>query len=187
MSYIKLRVLKMRQDMNGGKEMGSEYVPHWMKDNTEAVIYGILISLALLVTVIDFLIRAFAHAGLFSKAGEKVWKAFVPFYGEYTLYSISWKTNMFWIRLAISIYWLLFFFSFNRIIHIISSVSVVFFLYLGAKFSYRVSRSFGHGHAFAVGLFFLPYLFLLILAYGRSRYVGNSYIDDLIVSTEING
>jgi hypothetical protein len=37
---------------------------------------------------------------------------------------------------------------------------------------FNLSQSFGHGGGFTVGLIFLPWIFLAILAWGSSQYVG---------------
>ena len=38
----------------------------------------------------------------------------------------------------------------------------------------KLSKAFGHGAGYAVGLIFLTPIFMLILAFGKSQYVGNS-------------
>ena len=44
------------------------------------------------------------------------------------------------------------------------------------KFYLGMARSFGHSIGFAVGLFFLPMIFQLILAFNRDAYQGNTYL-----------
>lgn len=41
---------------------------------------------------------------------------------------------------------------------------------------HRLSKAFGHGGGFTVGLVFLPFIFILILAIGESKYQGNVYL-----------
>jgi hypothetical protein len=41
----------------------------------------------------------------------------------------------------------------------------------------NVSRSFGKDADYAVGLFFLPWVFASMLSYGQARYWGPSYVD----------
>ena len=61
-----------------------------------------------------------------------------------------------------------------------SSLPVAFLLavaafVLKARFCYYISKAFGHDIGFAVGLLFLPFIFILIIAYGNSNYMGNYY------------
>ncbi len=40
---------------------------------------------------------------LFQKAGEKGWKAIIPFYNAYVAYKLFWKKSMFWVTLIIAV------------------------------------------------------------------------------------
>ena len=147
----------------------------------------ILIASGLAVLMVVFyLLGAAACLGPFKKAGERAWKAFVPIYNRYVLYGISWRHSMFWLALGTEAFIALFFTSSNRIMELLSVAAWIISIIVRAKLSYRISRSFGHGAGYAVGLFFFQNLFLLILGFGKSQYAGNSYIDDLIFSSEKN-
>ena len=44
-----------------------------------------------------------AYWKMFTKAGEKGWKAIIPVYSTYKIYDITWKGSMFWLSLAAGI------------------------------------------------------------------------------------
>ncbi len=85
---------------------------------------------------------------VFTKAGRPGWAAIIPFYNTYVLLKIAGKPG----------WWLVFFF--------IPIVNIVFWiiLYLG------LGSVFGRGTWFSIGLIFLPFIFLTILAFGSSKY-----------------
>ena len=56
------------------------------------------------------------------------------------------------------------------IVAIIGLVTSIASLILSIKFASRLSNAFGHGFWFTLGLIFFPYIFILILAFGRSKY-----------------
>ena len=132
-------------------------------------IVGLVIGLAVCVLMI------IAMWKIFTKAGEKGWKSIIPIYNGYTIYKFSWKPLWFWITLAIGI-------LFNIIIRITgveSKVGLVFFaIFLIAEIviaiisMYKLSKSFGHGVGFTIGLILLAPIFILILAFGSSQYIG---------------
>ncbi|MDI9498165.1 MAG: DUF5684 domain-containing protein [Bacillota bacterium] len=87
---------------------------------------------------------------IYRKAGEPGWAILIPIYNAYVLFKITWGSG--W-------YFLLMFIPLVNI--------VVAFMTL-----VKLSRAFGHGGGFALGLILLHLLFMLILAFGGSRYLG---------------
>lgn len=182
---------------------------------------------------------------LFQKAGEKGWKAIIPFYNAYVAYKLFWKKSMFWVTLVIAL--LIsgltmgvylshmgdivnitntaanelgidpedlargdlnmtdeeieqaaqdyanrmgdeldsgidnpiadaFIAAFKNItpvdialVVLLIILSIVIFV-INIIYDVRLSKSFGHGGGYAVGLIFLPTIFMLILAFGKSQY-----------------
>ena len=88
--------------------------------------------------------------GVFKKADEPVWQAFVPIWNTIVLIKISGKP-IWWIILLL--------------IPIVNIVILVL-VYHG------LSTSFGHGAGFTVGLIFLSIIFLYILGYDSKPYQG---------------
>lgn len=113
---------------------------------------------------------------VFEKAGEAGWKSLIPIYNLFVLWKIAGK-------------------SFGRLIltiivgYLIAAlcgillkgagvlIAAIIILAIGidvivetARFCGALSKSFGHGSGFAVGLFFLQPIFLMILGLGSSSY-----------------
>jgi hypothetical protein len=100
--------------------------------------------------LIGYLLVAFALVGVFKKADEPVWQAFVPIWNTIVLIKVSGKP-LWWIVLLL--------------IPIVNIVVLVL-IYHG------LSTSFGHGAGFTVGLVFLSIIFLYVLGYDSNPYRG---------------
>jgi hypothetical protein len=87
---------------------------------------------------------------IFTKAGEEGWKAIIPIYNYYVLLKVVGRPG----------WWLLLF-----LVPIVNFVIYVIVMN-------DLSKSFGHGAGFTVGLVFLNWIFLMILAFGSSTYRG---------------
>ena len=87
---------------------------------------------------------------IFTKAGEKGWKAIIPFYNIYVLFELTWGSGIKFLFLLIP------FFNFYVII----------------KTCLNVARAFGKGGGYATGLFFLSPIFGLIIAFSDMEYLG---------------
>ena len=113
---------------------------------------------------------------LFRRAGKKGWQSFVPVYDQYIYYSFVWKTEVFWAYLAVwaAFFWyfLIYIFLLGRgqkgtdIIYLLLALSSVM---LHASFCYKMSRYFGRGIGYTVGLFFLDPVFKILLALDTKR------------------
>jgi hypothetical protein len=86
---------------------------------------------------------------LFAEAGEPGWAALVPIYNMVVMMKIAGKPEWWVILLFIPI----------------ANFVAAIIMYFG------LARNFGRSDGFAVGLIFLPYIFLLILGFGNSRYL----------------
>ena len=124
------------------------------------------------VIVVLYIITALGYSKMFKKAGEPGWKGLVPFYNQYILYKLSWRTNMFFIWLVLEIA----FAVLNRlrgdnpILSLIAIVVGIAGIVINAKSCGRVSKAYGRGLGTAVGLFFLPVIFSWILGLGSAQY-----------------
>ncbi len=87
---------------------------------------------------------------VFSKAGKPGWAAIIPIYNMIVELEIVGRP---W-------YWLL--------LMVIPVVNIVF----GILMTIRLAVVFGKGGGFALGLIFLPFIFLPILAFDSSTYLG---------------
>lgn len=131
------------------------------------VFAGIL--LAVLVMCILCLI---AMCKLFKKAGEPVWKVFVPFYGNYTLFKIAGKPSLFSVSLISTLCLAL-----TRTVPAMPTVIALVQLVLHILLCVGLAKSFGKGGGFAAGLIFFYPLFLMILAFGAAKYMGSGAAD----------
>lgn len=103
-----------------------------------------VIALVLVVLVIAAVWRIFA------KAGEPGWKALIPFYNLYIEYKLFWGNGWLFLLTCIPI------------------VNVV----VGIMLCHKMSKAFGHGVGFTLGLIFLPYIFMVILGFNGDEYQG---------------
>lgn len=140
-----------------------------------AVYIGTLVAVYLLIAIAEWKV--------FTKMGEKGWKALVPVYNVYILLrrcsqtKYLWKVVL-WTMLVVvceAIAYVLGSESewavFPRIVEIVAQILLIA---IEVRVNLDVSRSFGHGGGFCVGLLFLPVVFELILGFGASEYVGNA-------------
>ena len=137
------------------------------------VLGGFYVVLAL----VWWILQIIANWCIFTKAGEAGWKSIIPVYGDYVSYRIAWRTSYFWIALILS-------FATSFIMHLSGPDGGNFFtssmisllrlasLVISVMYSVKLSRAFGHGIGFAIGLIFLQPIFLLILGFSGDRYYG---------------
>lgn len=117
-----------------------------MSDST-AFIGGLIFTIVYLAILVVYLAAGWI---IFQKAGKPGWAIIIPFFNTYVLLKICGRPG----------WWLILFFIpfVNVVIDIIVLVDL--------------ARSFGRGVGFAIGLILLAPIFVLILAFGGSRYVG---------------
>ena len=139
---------------------------------------ALMFAIALLVIVIMI---AFARWRLFKKAGEKGWKAIIPIYSDYILYKLTWDTKFFWINLIVTSSLSLIIRSnttpsgtMNSTAAYFSTLAGIFGIVWNAIYCIKIARAYGKDSGFAIGLYFLNPIFMLILAFGSAKYVGNS-------------
>ncbi len=87
---------------------------------------------------------------IFTKAGQPGWPALIPIYSTYILLKVVGRPG----------WWLILF-----IIPLVNFVILIIVMN-------DLSKSFGHGVGFTLGLIFLSIIFLFILAFGSSTYRG---------------
>ena len=87
---------------------------------------------------------------IFEKAGEAGWKAIIPIYNLIVLLRIVGK-EWWWVLLML-----------------IPIVNIVIWIIVALD----LAKCFGRGTGFAIGLIFLPFIFVLILGFGSDTYRG---------------
>ena len=144
---------------------------------------GFLVFLGV-CALIYYILLIIAWWKLFTKAGEKGWKAIIPFYNFYVQCKLTWKPLFFWIILALGIVAgilsnmatpkgdaQLFF----GLACFAAAIALAVFTILS---EYRLAKAYGHGGGYTVGLIFLNFIFMLILGFGKSKYQGNVYLKE---------
>lgn len=111
----------------------------------------------LFIILVIAVIQLIAMWKLYKKAGEKGWKSIIPIYNLVILFKISGLSP-----------WLIFVY-FAAIIPFVGWIAPIA---LSAVLAYKLAKSFGKDGGWAVGLYFLPTIFYMILAFGKSQYVG---------------
>ena len=119
------------------------------------LIGALMVYLVIILAV--YIIQIVAMWKLFGKAGEKGWKSIIPIYNLVILFKISGLSP--WLILV----------YFAAIIPIIGWIAPIA---LTAYLCYKLAKSFGKDGGWAVGLYFLAPIFYMILAFGKSEYVG---------------
>ena len=153
-----------------------------MEGLTDAQVGGLFVILAamgaaaIVICLVWYVLQVIARWKIFTKAGEKGWKAIIPVYNEYVMYKISWKTMWFWIGIGLIVLYSVFSSLYtNNANGFLGFLSIVFFLaYIVVSIIqlHKLSKSFGHGVGFTVGLVLLNPIFMLILAFDSSKYIG---------------
>lgn len=109
-------------------------------------VYLFVIGAFVLLSFAGAIVRSF----LFSRAGEAVWKSFIPFYGSFVYHKIAFgeKNKWFWfLNLAIPGF---------------------YSVYTAIKFA----RSFGRTSGFSVLTIFFPFITSLMMVIQGSKYIG---------------
>ena len=117
-------------------------------DTSGAAVGGIVV-----VGLVGLLVAAFSIVvvwKLYTRMGQSGWSGIVPFLNHYVVFTLNGR-EWWWVLLLLV-----------PCVNII--VSIVFLR--------DVARLFGKGIGYTIGLIFLPFIFLTVLAFGSSRYVG---------------
>ena len=101
-------------------------------------------------SVIVCVILIIAWWKLFEKAGEAGWKSLIPFYNTYTLVKIADGNGIKFLLLLIPV------------------VNIIF----GIILALRIAKAFGKSGGFALGLILLSPIFMAILGFSDSQYLG---------------
>lgn len=111
-------------------------------DNSTMIAYIVAIALIALLIAAEWKI--------FTKARIAGWKSLIPIYSEYLMFKLSWGNG-----------WL-FLMQFIPIVGIVFTIIQL----------HKLSKSFGHGVGYTLGLIFLPEVFIPVLGFSGDKYVG---------------
>ena len=134
-----------------------------------------LVTAVIAISALTVLIRVICRWRIFSKAGEKGWKALIPVYNTYTEFAISWsKLQGILMLAALLIGRLICFFSnADSLVYSIGGILGLYAAILALIQTHKLSLAFGRKFGFTLGLFLLNPIFMLILAFSKKcQYVG---------------
>ncbi len=126
----------------------------------------------LILCAVWYLICIIGGWKVFSKAGEAGWKSIIPLYNTYIYFKISWTPVMFWVMILLIFASSFFVRSEDSTMILLGRFCTFAVAMLTAVQNVKLSRSFGHGIFYALGLIFLNPLFIVLLGFGGSRYRG---------------
>ncbi len=148
-------------------------------------VFGMLAGLGVMAVIISLVVAVLmiiAMWRIFTKAGEKGWKSIIPIYNFYILFKIAGRSFVKYFLIVLG----------SQIVSSISAaiasnggpgfitgiLGIVAFALMiwgiveAILMLHGLSKNFGHGAGFTVGLVFLSTIFMLILGLGSSQYIG---------------
>lgn len=130
------------------------------------IVLGLILGLIILALVVLMLI---AQCKVFTKAGEKWWKVFIPLYNTWVQTRIT-GLAWWWFPIYVGVGALMLNYPNNYIL------SIMLFL-VSYNYMFNMAKKFGKSTGFAVLLAILPVIGLPILAFGSSSYDKNAKVD----------
>ena len=148
---------------------------------------GAVVGMIAVFVLVFYVLTVIATWKIFKKAGEPGWKCLIPIYNLYIMYKIVGMKNWFWWMLAISVCASIMM-SVDGTANLTPEqlenidwgqhpmtifavlISCIAAIWVEVVYSIRTSKAFGHGVGYAIGLFFLPNIFWLILGFDKSKY-----------------
>lgn len=127
---------------------------------------------AIAVIIAFYVLLVIATWMIFQKAGEGGWKSLIPIYNLYILFKITWNKKMFWIYLLLGILASALSASKETLPLILAALSGTGVLIISIIDMIKLSKAFGHGAGFTIGLLLLPNIFTMILGLGSDKYIG---------------
>ena len=142
---------------------------------------GGLVTASLLIQFVYWILKIIGCWKIFGKFGEPGWKCIIPIYSTWVEYKHTWKPSMAIWLIACSVISSVLSNSAsdNVTLSLISMVFAIATIVLSTIGYHKLSKSFGHGVGFTIGLFLIPGIFQIILGFGQSQYIGNTTQDQL--------
>lgn len=123
-------------------------------NSVDSSIFGAAMMTYLVVLLVIYVLVIIAMWKVFTKAGKPGWASLIPVYNMVVMYQIVGLNP-----------WLL-------LLYLIPVVNWIAALVLSIMQNIKLSKVFGKGTGFAIGLIFLNPIFLLILGFSDAKYVG---------------
>ena len=135
----------------------------------------VLGGMYLIFALVWWILQIIANWNIFTKAGEAGWKSIIPIYGDYISYKIAWQTSYFWLSFILGIvasYVSSANLNESMFLTVIATLLRIVIAVINIIYCVKLSKAFGHGIGFAIGLILLQPIFLLILGFGSDQYYG---------------
>ena len=135
----------------------------------------VLSGMYLIFAFVWWILQIIANWNIFTKAGEAGWKSLIPIYGDYVSYKIAWQTSYFWLSFILGIvasYVSRANLNESMFLTVIATLLRIVIAVINIIYCVKLSKAFGHGIGFAIGLILLQPIFLLILGFGSDQYYG---------------
>ena len=143
-----------------------------MTDSSIAATLLALFGTYLVILLIWYILQVIAYWRVFTKAGQPGWKSIIPFYNQYPPFRIAWKIPyMYWVWLACMAAGVILS-SINGWVAYIGAIASLAATIIGVLATVKLSKAYGHGIGFAIGMIFLGPIFMMILGFGSSQYLG---------------
>ena len=126
------------------------------------IFLGLILLAAAIITII-------AECKVFTKAGEKWWKVFIPVYNSWIQAKIA----------GLAWWWLPIFLVASALTEIekLSFVAGMVVILTSFNYNFNIAKKFGKSNAFALLLTFLPFIGYPILGFGTAKYNASADTD----------
>lgn len=142
----------------------------------QALAGGISIGMIAVFGLIWFVIQVIAYWKIFDKAGKPGWHCIIPVLNIYDQFDICWKgiygIVCFLLLMVTSAAGNYLQTTQSTAMMSLAGIAGLIFFVIYVIGLYKLSRSFGHGALFTLGLIFFQPIFMLILGFGSSQYYG---------------
>ena len=123
-------------------------------------VIGVTIGLILIISLVIWIIKIVANWKIFIKSSEKGLKAIIPFYNTAILYKISGMSP-----------WLVLLYL-GMLVPVINIFIAIAFSVFKLYQPINLAKGFKKSTGFTVGMIMFPFVFNLILGFGKSEYYG---------------
>ena len=126
------------------------------------IFLGLIVLAAAIITII-------AECKVFTKAGEKWWKVFIPVYNSWIQAKIA----------GLAWWWLPIFLVVSALTEVnsLSFVAGMAVILVSFNYNYNIAKKFGKSGGFALLMAFLPFIGYPILGFGTAKYNANADTD----------
>lgn len=143
-------------------------------------ILGGMLAVFLVCLFAFYILTVIAWWKIFTKAGEKGWKALIPIYNLVVAFRLA-GVSPWWVLAMFVLAFIPaatgnydnngnFIFTANIFGNIMLVVATFISVFIDVYFAIRLAKAFKKGIGFTIGLIFLPNIFYLILGFGKAKY-----------------